>query len=253
MRKAITSVSLALAALIAAPAAQAEIVADFVGDFQAGTPSAGWSYLWNANGPLSTFTPPSTITPNIGQWSTLSYDVNTTSGGGYEAAVNATYPDPAPASFLRVTSGTVRPGQPAAQDASGIQRYAILAYTFSAAEVAAYGSDLFFETFNFAVPENLPGGRVDVQVFKNEQLVFTSDFLGGFEAPGFSDAMFGGHYSFGTVQADDTLYIAIGTRGAYAGEPIGVAYTLALTPEPGTLATLAVAPLALARRRRRAL
>jgi hypothetical protein len=160
---------------------------------------------------------------------------------------NGVWPDPPPGAYVRANQTTVHPGQSAAQDAGGIQRYVILAYTFSAAEVASFGNQLKFHTYNFAVPADvLPG--IDVRIYKNDTLVpppFT--FPAGTV---FSDAIFGMDYDFGTVAAGDTLYIALGSIGDYAGQPLNVAYTLALVPEPGALLLICAVPALVLRRRR---
>jgi hypothetical protein len=222
--------------LAMAVSVQADVVANYGADFEAdGTPKSGWSYMWNAAGPIG----------NAAGYVPLVYD--TTGVGGYQTQNNGLWPDAAPGSYTRATATTVFPGQSAAQAADGIQRYIILAYTFSPADIATNGNSLKFHTYEFVIPQDTPG-NIDVWAFKNNDFLFT--FPGGFP-PGttFSDAIFGPDYDFGTVQAGDTLYIALGAQGAYTGQPLSVAYTLALVPEPSALMLIGFAPVLMRRRR----
>lgn len=223
--------------VLAIAGAKAEVVADYGADFQTGAPAAGWAYLWNANGPIGT----------AANYAPLVHDA--AGSGFYESQANGAWPDAAPGAYVRANSTTVYPGQSASQDGSGIQRYVIMAYTFSPAEVAAHGPSLLFHTYNFNIPADVPG-NIDVWAYKNDVPIFT--YPGGFPpSTQFSDGIYGGDYDFGTVQAGDTLYLALGAQGDYAGQPLSVAFTLALVPEPGVLGMLSLLPALLARRRGR--
>ena len=218
--------------------ARAGVVADYGADFETdGTPKLGWSYLWNPSGPIG----------NSANYVPLVFD--TTGVGGYQTQNNGAWPDAAPGSFTRTTSTTVFPGQSATQAADAIQRFVILAYTFSAADIAANGNSLKFHSYQFIIPQDTPG-NIDVFAFLNNSFVFT--FPGGFP-PGtnFNDTIFGADYDFGTVQAGDTLYIGLGAQGAYSGQPLSVSYTLALVPEPSALLMAVGLPVLALRRKRR--
>ena len=230
MRSALLAVALAAATPVGAA-----VVADYQGDFQTnGTPAPGWSYLWNANGAIG----------NSANYVPLVHDTNL--GGDYETVANGVRPDPAPGAYLAASQTAVYPGQTATQASDGITRYVITAYTFSANQIATYGSHLQFHTYHFTVPADMPG-LVDVEVFKNNTPIAQFPFPPGTD---FSDAIYGQDYDFGTVNPGDTLYIAQGATGAYAGQPLGVSYTLGLVPEPIALPAIALGALAVLRRRR---
>ena len=223
------------ASLTAVIPARAAVVADYQHDFRTnGTPAPGWSYLWNASGVLG----------NSANYVPLVHDTNL--GGDYETQANGTRPDAAPGAYLAASQTAVYPGQPATQAADHITRYVITAFTFSADQIATYGNRLQFHTYHFTVPADAPG-PVDVEVYKNNTLIAPFPFPPGTD---FSDAIFGQDYDFGTVQPGDTLYIAQGASGAYAGQPLGVSYTLALVPEPVALTSALVGAFGLIRRRR---
>jgi hypothetical protein len=228
------SLLFAAALAVAAPAGAA-VVADYQADFNtSGTPAPGWSYLWNANGPLG----------NSANYVPLVHDTNL--GGDYETVANGARPDPAPGAFLAASQTAVYPGQTATQAADLVTRYVITAYTFSAAQIAADGNQLLFHTYHFTIPADAPG-PIDVEVYKNNTLIAPFPFPPGTD---FSDQTFGPDYPFGTVQPGDTLYIAQGASGDYTGQPLGVSYTLALVPEPIAAPALALGALGLLRRRR---
>src|SRR5215204_2668639 len=88
--------AMALAAIVGVlpgPASAAPVnVADYQDDFRTGTPGAGWSYLWNANGPLG----------NRANYAPLVAD-----NGRYESVANGVYPDPAPGNFVATGSSPV--------------------------------------------------------------------------------------------------------------------------------------------------
>lgn len=223
------------AAIAAAAPAGATVVADYQADFRTnGTPAPGWSYLWNANGPLG----------NSANYVPLVHDTNF--GGDYETVANGAWPDPAPGAYLAVTPTAVYPGQTATQAADGMARYVITAYTFSAAQIAAYGNDLQFHTYHFTVPADAPG-PIDVEIYKDNTLIAPFPFPPGTD---FSDGTFGPDYDFGTVQAGDTLYIAQAASGNYTGQPLGISYTLGLVPEPVVAPAILLGALGMIRRRR---
>lgn len=249
--RATRGVALAGALMLSTPAL-ATVVADYGADFETdGSPKAGWSYRWNSGGPLFQVSPGPVIQGLPGNYTTLNYDA--TGGGGYQAVNDGTYPDAAPGSFVRASQTTVNAGQTARQDSLGIQRFVILAYTFTDTQIALYGNQLKFHTYHFNIPAETPG-NVDVWAFKGTEPVFT--FPGGFPPDtDFDEGDFVPDYDFGTVSPFQTLYIAIGAQDSvedpYTGQPLGVSFSLALVPEPSILGTVAAAPLVLGMRRRR--
>jgi hypothetical protein len=229
-------------ATLAATASATTVVADYQGNFSATNPAPGWRYLWNPSG-VPLFSNPLTFTGNSANYAPLSYN----SGDlAYATQSTGALPLAPPGSYLSTAPTYVTLGQSDTQASDGIRHYVILAYTFSAAQVAADGPNLTFHTYNFNIPNDPTLGSVDVAVFKNDSLVFENAFA---EGTSFSDATFQQDYSFGTVQGGDTLYIALGDTGSYAGQQIGVAYTLALAPEPSALSVLVAIPLLMRRRR----
>src|SRR5687768_15663002 len=93
-------------------AAQADVVADYADDFSYPAPAPGWSYLWNANGPVGTAANYAPLVPDG-------------TAGRYETQ-NQTpdaFPDDAPGSSTSATQTTLVPGQGTAQNP--IERYVI--------------------------------------------------------------------------------------------------------------------------------
>jgi hypothetical protein len=213
--------------------ASATVVASYQGDFTATTPAAGWSYLWN---------PLNKTLGNLSNYTPLAYNAGNSE---YETLSTGSLPHSGAGGYLAANATGVTLGQTAAQASDGNSHYVILAYTFSAAQVAADGPNLAFHTYNFSVPSDPNLGPLDVEIFKNNTLLAEFPFPAGTT---FSDSLYGPDYSFGAVSGGDTLYIALGGTSTYSGQPIGVAYTLGLTPEPAAIGALALAPLLLCRR-----
>ncbi len=227
-----------------AATAPAAVVANYQTGFTTPAPGNGWSYYWNPAGVSLTSGTFPALTPNIASWAPLAFNATDSK---YETASGGTLPQANPGGSLSLTSTTVLLGQDNAHAADGFSHYAILAYTFSAADVLN-GHDLKFHTYSFNIPADPNLSKVDVEVFRNNALVFVNPF----DAPTlFNDGTYGGDYDFGTVNAGDTLYVALGAvGGTYTNQPIGVAYTLALVPEPGTIGLLALAAVPMMLRRR---
>jgi hypothetical protein len=141
-------------------------------------------------------------------------------------------------------SQNVVPGTP-----SSAQPNLDLSYTFLAGDIAAHGNELTFNSYDFEVPATI-GSAIQVNITLNgAPLVAPFFFPAG---TSFSTADFG-PFPFGTVSAGDKLDILLGaTSDSYNGTPIGVSYTLALAPEPASVATLGlIAAGTLMRRRSR--
>lgn len=267
----------ALALAVASRPAQAQVapvnVADYQDDFQVAPGGAnGWSFLWNANGPLGN---PANYVPLV------------VDNGRYETVANGAYPDPAPGSSLLVTSGPadplrypelpglpplpplpqtfVRPGEGRSQNASGgIERAVVLAYTFSAADFAAAGvpagtrANAFITAYDFAVPVGSPDS-VSARVYQDDNpaplLDFSLDNPPPFTSPfRFETTLDPRPRAVGTYSVGDTLYVAVGPHFNDTGDELRLDFTLGLTPVPEPTSLAALAPLAfglLMRRRRR--
>ena len=209
----------------------------FQGEFTpAGAPAAGWSYLWNANGPLG----------NSANYVPLVRD----SSGNWETAANSGYPDPAPANGLRVSSTGMVPGNGAGQTA--VQRYAIVAYTIQASDLTEGGNALM-DTYSFNVPVTSADGIDSVIYVNNNQIVssplppgivYDQNTPGAFPVP------------LGQLNVGDTIYVATGAGFLPTATDIGDALTMdfkvTLAPEPGVLSVLTLAVVMLGARCRRA-
>jgi hypothetical protein len=266
--------ALALAAVVgvlpsrAAAQAQPVNVADFQDDFRTGTFPAGWSYLWNANGPLG----------NRANYVPLGAD-----NGRYESVANGTYPDPAPGSSVAAGSSPVdvvrypdipglpplppipqtfvRPGNGIAQ--GGIERAAIVAYTFSAQDFADAGvpaggrADAFITAYDFAVAVDSIDG-VSARVYRDTDstpvIDFSLDNPPPFVPPfRFETTLDPRPRAIGNYGVGETVYFAIGPNLNDTNDELRLDFTLGLTPvpEPTSLALLAPVAMGVLMRRRR--
>jgi len=236
MRKLFFGMVLAASAS-AAPAAVTQ-VADFSGNY-ATTPAAGWSYQWNPTG---------VALGNSAGYTALSYN---STDSKYETSATGALPQANPGGYLSINATGVQMGQNASAS-DGNVHYAIIGYTFTAAQIAADGSSMVFHTYDFSVPSDQTLSPVSIQLMQNNTLLGPA-----FQFPAgttFSNAIYGPDYYITDVAPGDTFYIAFGEPGNYSGQTVGVAFTLGLEPsvlpEPASLGLLGIAPLALRRRRR---
>jgi hypothetical protein len=221
------------------------VVANYgaAGNFTGPSPASGWSYSWNPAGVNLTTGSGASTAANVANWSPLVFNSTDSS---FETASSGALPHAAPGSFLSAGASGVKLGDTATTAADTHSHYVILGYTFSASQIANFGSDLKFHSYDFEVPNDPTLDPLDVEIFKNTQLI--AEFP--FPAPtSFSDSTFVQDYPFGTVQAGDTLYIALGGSGNYAGQSIGVAYTLGLVPEPAGIGAILFGATLLRRRK----
>jgi hypothetical protein len=247
MRKSVMGASVALALSIA-PIVQADVVADYQDDFSYPAPASGWSYLWNANGPIGTAANYVPLVPDGA------------SPARYETQ-NQTpdqFPDDAPGASLSATLTTLVPGRGTNQSGNPIERYVIAAYTFSAADVATNGEQLVLDDFSFAVGAGSDNG-VTATMYLNDFPLIAAQPLG----PGLEwHVGLTGPIGLGPVSPGDTFYVAIGADGlaplppfgpggSDIGDVITVDYSLVLVPEPGSAAVLAAGVTQLLFRRRR--
>ena len=231
----------------AATAARATIIADFTDDFSYPSPASGWSYLWNANGPIG----------NSANYALLVPDAP--GSGRYETIDDApdSFPDAAPGSSTSVTSTTLTPGQGSGQNP--FERYVLAAYTFSAEEIAANGDQVVLDLYSFGVPAGSQDG-VSTKLYKNNTLLVDQPLPPNFTFDYQTPAPNGGPIGLGQFAAGDTLYVAIGANGLAlpgggndTGDVLTVDYSIALVPEPASAAAMSLAAsLMLSRRRRSA-
>src|SRR5579864_3940403 len=126
---ALTAVSIGI---LSVGAARAAVVADYQADFNtSGTPAPGWSYWQSSQSSLG----------NSASYVALVHTGNL--GGDYEAQASAGNSTAAPASFPAVSKTDVYPGQ------TGSGKFVVLGYTFTPAQIAAYGNQLQFHTYDF--------------------------------------------------------------------------------------------------------
>jgi hypothetical protein len=232
-----------------APVAKADVAADYQDDFSYPAPASGWSYLWNANGPIGTAANYVPLVPDGA--SPQRYETQNQTPDAF--------PDPAPGASASATSTTLIPGQGTAQNA--FERYVIAAYTISAADVADNGDQLILDAYRFAVPIESADG-ITAKLYKNDILLVDRPLPPGLEFTVDTPAPNGGPIPLGQFVAGDTLYVAIGSDGVAplppfgpggtdAGDALAVDYSIVLVPEPTAASVLALAAGCLMSRRRR--
>ena len=232
------------------PAVRAVVVADYTGDFSYPAPAPGWSYLWNANGPIG----------NAANYVPLVADGASPARYETQDQTPNAFPDPAPGSSASATSTTLVPGQGTAQNA--FERYVIAAYTISAADIAANGDQLILDQYRFFVPLT-SGDGVTAKVYRNDIMYIDRPLNPGLEFTSDTPDPNGGPIPLGPFAAGDTLYVAIGSDGIAplppfgpggtdAGDVLEVDYSIVLVPEPTAAAALVVGASVILSRRRRA-
>jgi hypothetical protein len=227
---------------------RADVVADYTDDFSYSAPASGWSYLWNANGPIGTA---ANYVPLVADGAPGRYETQNQTPDGF--------PDAEPGSSLSATATTVVPGQGTAQNA--IERYVIAGYTISAADIVANGDQLILDDYRFAVSAASTDG-VTARLYKNDILLVEQPLTPGLIFTSETPDANGGPIGLGPFLAGDTLYVAIGSNGIAPVPPFGpggtdigdsldVDYSIFLVPEPGAASTLLLAASCLLSRRLR--
>jgi hypothetical protein len=205
-------------------------------DFQAGTPKPGWRYYWNASSPLLTAGSPPAL--NVAGLVEL-----TASGSSYVGSGPG-------AGSVSATATSLTPGQGTSQG-DGIERYVLAAYTITAADLAN-GNQGSIDNYSFQVtPQDPPvSDGVNTIVFVNSNVVvatpipplpfpYTPQTPGGFPFP------------LGTLNAGDTVYVAIGSGATDTGDQFLVDYQIVLVPEPAAIGLIAIGAIGLLARRSR--
>lgn len=168
----------------------AAVVAGYQDDFQEVTPAPGWEYLWNEGGAIGDA---DNYTPLL--WNNapvpLGYDVDGTPANPA--------PDPGRWAIIREFGG--HPGAGVATD-GGVDRYVIAAYTVSGTADYAI-TDGFLRT----VRSDGPSNGVELRVYVNDTFVPGSQLI----VSQLSESPFS--VPLGTVNAGDTIYVAIGPNG----------------------------------------
>ena len=256
----------------AVPAGAAGVaVADFQDDFQVTQGGAGgWSYLWNGGGALGD---PGNYRPLV------------TDGGVYRTAATGGQPDGGPGSTLEVGSSPpdlgmynplpalpplpttyLRPGLGTSQPRSGgIERAAVVAYTFSAADFAAAGipagqpAQGLISRYYFAVANGSFDG-MSARVYQDDLTTpvinFSADTVPPTKFPAgfmYETTLDPREFPIGTYRVGDTVYVAIGPDASDVGDEMRLDFTLSLAPvpEPAGFAALPTLAGGLALRRRR--
>jgi hypothetical protein len=193
--------------LLTCAAAEALVVADYQDDFQGPQPAAGWAYLWNANGPVGD---PAHYVP-------LSYDA---ANGRYETEANGAYPDAAPGSYTAAGPDLLHPGQGSQQNA--IERFVLAAYTVSADDIAAAGGNQATVTGGFFSVGDSDDGLHAI-VYVNGTVIVPTTILPPEQTfPELS-------LPLGTVNAGDTIYVSIGSRGNDSGDTLTLDFSIELS------------------------
>ena len=199
-------------------------------DFASPAPAAGWSYLWNKNGPIG----------DSDNYAALLWD-----NGSYQTVQNGSYPDSPPGRYIALHGTGGHPGQGTTnpeQPPTAYDRFAIAAYTVNR-------DGLFEIQESFLVKPSTAFGPLDLLVHVNDAapLITRTVPVGG--AITFDGDL--GHLSPG-----DTIYFAVGPNTHDYNDAFTWDFNIVYTeiPEPLTLAALLLGGSAVGgyvRRRRR--
>lgn len=243
MRSTVLAVMAVVGVMLAADA-RAAVVAEYRADFTpTGAPRTGWSYQWNATGPVEV-TDGTNFFLNGAALATLLRDTS----GNFETQANTTYPDAAPANGLAATPTSLIPGQSSTEgtEADPNSRWAIATYTIQATDVATYGSQGMMDTYSFIVPAG--GDGVTARIYLNGFRIVQSPL----PSPIVYDQNFPGAYPIplGELKAGDTISVAVGAGATSLNDRLDLNYTISLVPEPGSAAVAGLAAASLLARRR---
>ncbi|NOX55975.1 MAG: tandem-95 repeat protein, partial [Planctomycetes bacterium] len=180
-----------------------EIVADFNDDMQGSAPAAGWSYLWNKNGPIGDS---ANYVPLI--WSGVTYDADGVPGG----------PAPGDGKYINMRKMRGHPGAGVAEG-SAVDRYAIAAFTVSRPG--------FYRIVDSSITPWHPNGNgngIELVILVNNTLVDNSRQI----VPPQTTASF--DQPLGLLSTGDTVYVAIGPNSNSGADPFSLDFSLALDP-----------------------
>jgi hypothetical protein len=230
----------ALLAFGLAMSARADVIADFAGDYVAGTQDQtraqasadGWRYMWNDGahdwgGPLGT-----------------DYENLTYCAAQSKYTSTGSYPGYFPGYYVYVSAGGIMPGE-GIQQIGTSDSFAIAAYTIQPGEAGLVS----IGDSSFSVPSAESQG-VELRVYVNNTDTYIASFVqaGGALASSFNA-------SLGSLNVGDTVYVAVGANGINYNDQSNLSFKLASVPEPATGAIAATAGLvgllAYARRKRK--
>jgi hypothetical protein len=183
----------------------ARIVADYRDDFKTHAPMAGWSYQWNALGPI---TSPATYC-NMA-WSTVA---NKYCANGF-----ATFPDNTTTLFPygSLTSTGGHPGRGTTQGAT-YDRFPIAAYTAKLDGYYAISSS--FVTGNSTAGN---GGQLLIFTETNNGATFTQKYNGLYPAA----TTLNFDQNVGFLQAGDAIYVAVGPITTDGNDSFSLDYSI---------------------------
>jgi hypothetical protein len=199
-----------------------QVVADYRDDYRGPTPLPGWRYLRNPSGnPIGTS---AGYVPLL--WDGVSqYDTNGLPG----------LPDASPGSYTSLNALGGHPGEGSTQAGDGLNHYAIAEYTVS-------DPGYYFITDSLLSATGGGARSLDLRVYVNDLLMHSEAGITG-------TTTF--HYlPLGSLAVGDRIYVAVGPNGVDWDDSFLLDFTLAMTPEPGTLGLLTLGLAALARKRR---
>ena len=215
-------------------------IADYQSDFSTAGLPAGWQYLSNTGGALGNPANYTALTPGGGQYTVP----GTRLVVGQSAADPVAYPQTPP--FPPIPLTFVRPGAGSLEDAAGVERAAIVAYTLQAEDFAAAGVTgpalVSITAYDFAVSTLGTPDGISARIYGGNNpaplLDFSDDTFFPFP-PGFrfETTLDPDPIPLGNFNVGDTIYVAIGANNV-------------AVPEPATIALLAPTGLLLMRRRR---
>jgi hypothetical protein len=183
----------------------ARVVADYRDDYQSFSPKPGWSYLWNALGPIT-----SAANYRRLAWSQT---VNRYSVNGFPVA-----PDNSSTLFpygsLSPAGG--HPGRGTTQAAT-VDRFPIAAYTAKLAGYYAVGSG--FVTASSTLGN---GGQVLIYTETNNGATFTQKYSSLYAA----GTTLNYSLNVGLLQAGDTIYVAVGPNTNDGNDSFGLDFSI---------------------------
>ena len=183
------------------PEATGIVVGSFRGDFQRSTPEAGWRYLWNAHGDLGTAANYSEL-----QW-------RDTPEPMYVPDAQGPYPNPPPASYLRVTAEGGHPGHGPSRTRLPYDYYVIYAFT-----VPERGTYRLANT-SLARVNGGKSGTVHVRVFVNDAETGPDVVCRSAEGIPFDRDL-------GALVAGNTVYVAVGAGEADGEDRFTIDFTI---------------------------
>jgi hypothetical protein len=218
-------------------------IADYQDEFSTTGPTAGWSYLYNANGRLG---------------NPANYVPLTLAGGKYTAPSGSLTLGQSPSDLLgyppvppfppTFPTTFVRPGAGSAEDPAGIERAAIIAYTVQPNDIPAGTPggpvQVAITAYDFAVSTLAAPDGMSARIYGGNNptalINFSADTDPPFTFPPgfrFETTLDPRPIPLGAYNVGDTIYFAIGGN------------LVTIVPEPAALSLLAPALLLLRRRR----